>query len=122
MKVLIRGTKCWNGVANASRSLRVATASIRAAHLAASDIAPFGPSLLLPPEHSHPPTRAGHEYRIAGALGRAAVASGDVDASVPYNRNAALPPLITCVIRNRMRFVSSRTSTCHPGGWTGAME
>ena len=57
MKVLIRGAKYSNSVANAARSRRVATASIKAAHLAASDVAPLGVSVTMPPERSDPPTR-----------------------------------------------------------------
>ena len=71
MKVLMRGAKCSNSVANASRSPRVATASIRAAHRAASDVTPLGVSFTMPPERSDPPTRVRREYRIATALARA---------------------------------------------------
>lgn len=77
MKVFIRGAKYSNSVANASRSPRAATASIRAGHLAAFDVAPLGFSFNMPHELSQPPTNVRREYRITGKLARAAICKGN---------------------------------------------
>ncbi|WP_249133857.1 MULTISPECIES: hypothetical protein [unclassified Bradyrhizobium] len=70
MKVFIRGAKCVNRAAKASRSFSLATAAIRAAHLAASDVASSGLSFSMQRERSHSQTVLRGEYRIAGALAR----------------------------------------------------
>ena len=105
IKVLIRGAKYSNSVANASRSPRVATASIRAAHLAASEAAPLGVSFTMPPERSDPPSRVRREYWIAAALARAPL-GGRCRASVCIQTKRRVAGFGSPgVIQNPMRFV-----------------
>ena len=71
MNVLMRGAKCANSAAKASRSCRSATASINAAHLAASKAAPSGVSFGMRRERPRMKFVPPREYRIAAALTRA---------------------------------------------------
>ena len=115
MKVFIRGAKYSNSVANASRSPRAATASIRAGHLAASDVALLGFSFNMPREHSQPPTNVRREYRIARELARAPIRRGN-RATVCIAEKRRVPRFGSpAVIQTEVQLVLIDVPTCKPG-------
>ena len=68
----MRGAKCSNSAAKAARSCRSATASINAAHLAASEAAPSGISFGMRRERPRSEWVLRREYRIAARADQSA--------------------------------------------------
>ena len=115
MKVFIRGAKYSNNVANASRSPRAATASIRAGHLAASDVAPLGFPFNMPHERSQPPTNVRREYRIARDLARAPIRRGNRASICIAVKRRASQFGSPSVIQTGIQLVLINGPTCKPG-------
>src|SRR4051812_24184627 len=99
MNVFIRGAKYSNKVANASRSLRAATASMRDGHLAASDAALLAVSFSMRLEGSQVPTNVRREYRIGRELARAAIRRGNRESGCIQVKTHHRPVWISTVIQ-----------------------